>query len=265
MQQRPQRGAGAELVNAVLPAFAPGWAVFLDIDGTLLEHVERPDAVRADPALGTLLGALAAASGGALALISGRPVGELDGLFTPLRLAVAGQHGVERRDAAGKLHRHAFPQEPLRRAARELAAFAAGHAGLLLEDKGHSLALHFRLAPSLSGAAHDAVNRALAALGPEFEMQSGKLVFELKPGGRDKGVAIEEFMAEAPFAGRVPLFVGDDATDERGFALVNRLGGHSIKVGPGSSIARWRLADAAAVREWLSAYVADLEARASKR
>jgi len=265
MQHRQRHDVGVERTNAVLPAFAPGWAIFLDIDGTLFEHVERPDAVRADPALGKLLAELTETSRGALALISGRPVAELDALFAPLRLAVAGQHGIERRDAGGNLHRHAFPQEPLRRAARELGVFASRHAGLLLEDKGHSLALHYRLAPALAGAARDAVSSALAALGPGFEMQAGKLVFEVKPGGRDKGMAIEEFMAEAPFAGHLPVFVGDDATDEHGFAIVNRIGGHSVKVGPGASIARWRLADAAAVRRWLDAYVAYAGARVDSR
>jgi trehalose 6-phosphate phosphatase len=255
MQRQQQQAGIAGTTDTGIPAFARGWAMFLDIDGTLLEHVERPDAVRADAALGKLLAALEEVTGGAIALISGRPVAVLDTLFAPLRLPAAGQHGIERRDARGTVHRHMFPLEPLRNAARQLGEFAAGHAGLLLEDKGHSLALHYRLAPELAAVAREAVTRALALLGPKFELQSGKLVFEIKPGGRDKGTAIEEFMAEAPFAGRLPVFVGDDATDEYGFAIVNRAGGHSIKVGPGVSIARWRLADAAAVRRWLDAYV----------
>jgi trehalose 6-phosphate phosphatase len=262
MQHPLQQPATAD---SRLPEFTPGWAIFLDIDGTLLEHVERPDAVHADAALGTLLIALRDVAGGALALISGRPVATLDALFAPLRLAVAGQHGIERRSADGKLHRHAFALEPLRRAARQLGEFAARHAGLLLEDKGCSLALHFRLAPQLAGAAREAVAEALATLGAGFEIQDGKMVFELKPGGRDKGKAIEEFMAEAPFAGRLPVFIGDDTTDEYGFAIVNRIGGHSIKVGPGPSSARWRLADAAAVREWLGAYVSFTASRAGSR
>jgi len=264
MQHQLQQPASTGAADKRLPAFAPGWAIFLDIDGTLLEHVERPDAIRADAALSKLLIALQEVAGGALALISGRPVAELDVLFAPLRLAVAGQHGIERRDADGKLHRHAFALEPLRRAARQLGEFAARHAGLLLEDKGCSLALHFRLAPQLAGAAREAVAEVLATLGPGFEIQDGKMVFELKPGGRDKGTAIEEFMAEAPFAGRLPVFVGDDTTDEYGFAIVNRVGGHSIKVGPGPSSARWRIADAAAVREWLGALVST-ELRAGSR
>jgi trehalose 6-phosphate phosphatase len=261
LQQPDSTGAA----NQSLPGFSADWAIFLDIDGTLLEHVERPDAVRADAALGALLATLHKATGGALALISGRPVATLDALFAPLSLAVAGQHGIERRDADSRLHRHAFPLEPLRRAARQLGDFAARHAGLLLEDKGHSLALHYRLAPQLAGAARDAVAEVLATLGPDFEMQSGKLVLEIKPGGRDKGTAIQEFMAEAPFAGRLPVFVGDDTSDEYGFAIVNRTGGHSIKVGPGSSSARWRLADAAAVRAWLGAYAGYAASRAGRR
>jgi trehalose 6-phosphate phosphatase len=256
MQRQQQHLQDAELPQTTLPAYSPGWAVFLDIDGTLLEHVERPDAVRADAALGRLLVGLAEATGGALALISGRPVAELDALFAPLRLPVAGQHGVERRDAHGTVHRHEFSLGPLRRAALELAEFAARRPGLLLEDKELSLALHYRLAPEHAESAREAVNRALVALGPGFEMQSGKLVFEIKPGGRDKGTAIEEFLAEAPFAGRLPVFIGDDATDEYGFAIVNRRGGHSIKVGPGVTIARWRVSGAEAVRRWLDAYVA---------
>lgn len=262
MQHQLQQPGSTGSADSRLPAFSLDWAVFLDIDGTLLEHVERPDAVRADAALGKLLVELQEATGGALALISGRPIAVLDVLFAPLRLAVAGQHGIERRGPDRIVHRHTFPLEPLRRATRQLGEFAARHAGLLLEDKGHSLALHFRLAPELAGAAREAVANALSTLGPDFEMQAGKLVFEIKPGGRDKGTAIEAFMAEAPFAGRLPVFVGDDASDEYGFANVNRMGGHTIKVGSGPSTARWRVADAAAVREWLGAFVSYVAAHA---
>ena len=262
MQHHLQQAESTGSADSRVPAFSPDWAIFLDIDGTLLEHVERPDAVRPDPALSKLLIELHEATGGALALISGRPVAELDALFAPLRFPTAGQHGIERRDADRKVHQHTFPVEPLRRAARQLGEFAARHAGLLLEDKGHSLALHFRLAPELAGIAREALANALATLGPEFEMQAGKLVFEIKPGGRDKGTAIEEFMAEVPFAGRLPVFVGDDTSDEYGFANVNRMGGHTIKVGPGPSTARWRVADAAAVRKWLGAFVSYVASRA---
>jgi len=234
-----------------LPTAPESWAMFLDVDGTLLEHAERPDAVRVDASLGALLARLERATGGALALISGRAVADLDALFAPLELAAAGQHGLERRDASGRLHLHPFPVPALRRAAARLAEFAARHAGIFFEDKGRNLALHYRQAPQLAETVRGAASAVAAELGAEFELQAGKLVIEIKPGGRDKGLAIEEFMREPPFRGRTPVFVGDDLTDEFGFGVINKLGGHSIKVGIGPSCARWRLAGAAEVRDWL--------------
>lgn len=232
----------------------PGrWAFFLDVDGTLLEHVERPDAVRADASVIQLIAGLRAATGGAVALISGRPVAFIDLIFTPLRLPVAGLHGIERRDALGRLHNHhAQAGEPLRLAAGRIADRASRHAGLLFEDKGRSLALHYRQAPQLESVAHEIAAAAAVELGKGFELLRGKMVIEIKPGGRDKGAAIEDFLGEAPFRGLIPAFVGDDVTDEYGFSVVNRLGGHSVKVGAGKTAARWRLADTAAVRDWLA-------------
>jgi trehalose 6-phosphate phosphatase len=235
-----------------LPAFAADWALFLDIDGTLLDHAERPDAARPGAAEIQLLDGLRRAAQGALALISGRSVTDIDAMFAPLALPVAGQHGIERRDAQGGVHRHAFPSQVLRGVAARIGEFAARHVGLLFEDKGHNLALHYRLAPQLEGAAQAALGEAAAQLGAGFELLRGKMVVELKPSGRDKGSAIEDFMREAPFAGRRPVFVGDDQTDEFGFGVVNRLGGHAVKVGPGPTVARHRIADAAAVRAWLA-------------
>ncbi|MFZ1908346.1 MAG: trehalose-phosphatase, partial [Burkholderiales bacterium] len=156
----------------------------------------------------------------------------------------------------GRMHRHDFSEAPVRQAAMRLAAFAAGHPGLLLEDKGYSLALHYRLAPQLEGEARALVGEVLAELGAGFELQRGKMVLELRPGGRDKGSAIAEFMAEAPFRSRTPVFIGDDLTDELGFGVVNGMGGISIKVGEGPSQARWRIADAQEVRAWLGEWAA---------
>jgi trehalose 6-phosphate phosphatase len=239
-----------------LPAYSADWALFLDVDGTLLEHAARPDAVRPGAAELELLGALQHAAHGALALISGRAVADLDAMFAPLRLPAAGQHGVERRDFQGAVHRGATPPAALRRVAARLGEFAARHQGLLFEDKGHNLALHYRLAPQLAAAVRAALGEAAAQLGAGFELLHGKMVVELKPSGRDKGSAIEEFMREAPFAGRRPVFVGDDHTDEFGFGVVNRLGGESVKVGAGETAARWRIADAGAVRAWLGGWAA---------
>lgn len=235
------------------PTLAGRVAVFLDVDGTLVPHEARPDDVAIDGPLRALLERLREATAGALALISGRSMADIDRLFSPARFALAGQHGAERRSVDGTLHFHAPFSSRLREVSAALQRFVNGHPGLLLEEKGASLALHYRAVPALAAAAEDEMRRSLEALGDGFELQGGKFVFEVKPGGRDKGTAIAEFMAEAPFAGRRPVFVGDDLTDEFGFALVNRLGGDSVKVGAGPTAARWRLDDAEAVRQWLAA------------
>lgn len=238
--------------SASPPPLRPEWAFFLDLDGTLFEIRATPQAVRRAQEEVALVWRLNEAAGGALALISGRAIAKIDELFAPHRLAAAGQHGAERRDARGALHRIELPEEKMRHAAAAIRAFAARHEGLIFEHKGLSMALHYRLAPQLAEAAQAAVREAAAALGGAVEVQRGKMVAELKPAGYDKGSAIGEFMREAPFAGRVPLFIGDDATDEHGFEVVNRLGGHSVKVGEGPSAARWRMEAPAAVRAWLA-------------
>jgi trehalose 6-phosphate phosphatase len=238
-----------------LPPFQPGWALFLDVDGTLLDIAERPDQVDTHKVDCALVEGLQRAAGGALALISGRSLAQLDVMFAPLRLPAAGQHGYERRDVRGERHRHRFPVDSLRPAKDALRAFAGRHAGLVFEDKGASVALHYRLAPQLEQAALDAVREVSAPLGDAVQVQGGKMVWELKPAGADKGTAIEEFMGEPPFAGRTPVFLGDDVTDEHGFRVVNRLGGHSIKVGEGESAARFRLSSPAAARDWLRGWL----------
>lgn len=234
-----------------LPPLQPGWALFLDVDGTLLEIAEHPDLVDTHAVDCALVEGLQRAARGALALISGRSLAQLDAMFAPLTLAAAGQHGYERRDVQGRRHRHRFPVEILAAPKQTLSAFAARHAGLVLEDKGASVALHYRLAPALRDASLEAMREAAAPLAGKVQIQAGKMVWELKPAGADKGSAIEEFMREPPFAGRTPVFLGDDVTDEYGFRVVNRLGGHSIKVGDGATEARWFLESPAAARAWL--------------
>ncbi|MBL8380652.1 MAG: trehalose-phosphatase [Burkholderiales bacterium] len=243
-----------------LPPYARDWCYFLDVDGTLLDIAATPDAVRVDPALTKLLAALRHAAGDAVALISGRALSDLDRLFGAAAPIAAGQHGAERRDGVGRVHRHVGRRELLRTVVTRLAAFAARHPGVVFEDKGASLALHVRGAPHAAGAARDAVAAGLRLLGGVYEMQVGKMVFEIKLTGYDKGSAIEDYMQEAPFTGRVPVFVGDDLTDEYGFCMVNALGGLSLKVGPGRSEARHRLADAPAVRAWLAGWVDNITA-----
>ena len=238
-----------------MPPFERNWALFLDLDGTLLDIAETPEEVDPGQDEILLLGKLLRGTAGALALISGRALARIDQLFSPLVLPAAWQHGAERRDAQGRRHRHRFPVQSLRPAAGGIRSFAARHQGLVFEDKGASVALHYRLAPKLAEAALRAVREAAEPLGDAVEVQGGKMVVELKPAGCDKGKAIAQFMQEAPFAGREPVFIGDDATDEYGFRVVNAMGGHTIKVGEGPSVARWRLENPASTRAWLQAWL----------
>ena len=239
-----------------LPPFRGDYAFFLDLDGTLLDIAETPAAVYTEREELALIEKLRDAAGGAVALVSGRTLASIDEIFAPLRYAAAGQHGFERRDAQGNVHRDSsFPVDELQQAVVPVREFADAHRGLVFEDKGHSVALHFRLAPQFREEAWAAARQAAAKLGPIVEVQGGKMVVELKPAGRDKGRAIEDFMREPPFAGRIPVFIGDDITDEHGFRIVNDLGGHSIKVGVGSTAARWRLPHAPGVRAWLKQWI----------
>lgn len=237
---------------AALPAPRPEWAYFFDIDGTLVDLADSPRARRLDTPLRQLVDRLYHATGGAVALISGRAIADIDEILPGIPFPAAGQHGTERRDAAGRISHHASPSQELERARRELTRAVARHSGLVLEDKGLSIALHYRRAPRLGGYAHRLVRSLLTAADSVYTIQTGKRIVELKPAGRDKGVAVVEFMGEEPFRGRTPVFVGDDVTDEYGFATVNRLHGHSVKVGPGRTAARWHLRDVRAVQAWLA-------------
>lgn len=232
------------------PAPRCDWAYFFDVDGTLVDFADTPAGVRVSEALRDLLQELHQCAGGAVALISGRPIVEIDALFPSVRLPVAGQHGAERRGATGQATRHT-PAQDLTTARHRLAEAIHDKPGLLLEDKGLSLALHYRRIPNLAGFVHQTMAALLADLEGEYCLQQGKSVLELKPAGKDKGRALLEFMGEPPFAGRTPVFVGDDASDEFGFATVNELGGHSIKVGAGDTVAHWRLESVNAVQRWL--------------
>jgi trehalose 6-phosphate phosphatase len=236
---------------ALLPEWRDDWALFLDVDGTLLEIAATPAAVCVPERAVQVLVALKQRLSGAVALVSGRNIAELDRLFVPLKLAAAGVHGAERRDAAGHVKRH-DDTDALAPARRLLADWCAGHSGALLEDKGTALALHYRVAPELESPARRAVADALATLAPGFHLQEGKKVLEIKADSASKGHAIEAFMREPPFQGRVPVFVGDDLTDEDGFAVVNDRGGHSIAVGRDRRThARFRLAGERDVLDWL--------------
>lgn len=232
------------------PSPSPAWAYFLDIDGTLVELAGSPAQVLIDPALRRVMARLHERTGGAVALITGRSLAEVNRLFPMGSIAVAAQHGMERRSAAGRISRPTRSTR-LTNARRELAALAARHPGLLLEDKGLSLALHYRGAPRLASYVHRVARAVAAPLGPTYCVQRGKRVIEIRLAGADKGTAIVAFLAEPCFRGRTPVFLGDDRTDEHGFAMVNRLGGYSVKIGPGRTVAQWRLPTVASVRDWL--------------
>lgn len=228
-----------------------GCAYFLDIDGTLIDFADAPARVRLDRALSGLVEALYRSSRGAVALISGRSLADVDRLFPARHLPAAGQHGLERRSAGGRVSRHPGPSRSLDGARRVLVGVVGRHPRLLLEDKGLSLALHYRRAPGLAGFAHRVMRSLQMTLGDRYCVHRGKRVVELALAGRDKGAAIGSFMREAPFRGRTPVFIGDDVTDEYGFAMVNRLGGYAVKVGPGLTAAGWRLPNVRAVLGWL--------------
>ena len=227
------------------------WAYFFDIDGTLVDFADPPTAVQVSDDVRRLLERLYECAGGAVALMSGRSITQVDRLFPTVRMPVAGQHGVERRNAAGVHSQHTSPTERFDQARRQLTALIADKPGLLLEDKGVSLALHYRRVPELADFAQRTMREALPQFDGQYTLQLGKSVVEMKPVGKDKGLAVLEFLEEPPFAGRTPVFVGDDETDEYGFQVVNRVGGYSIKVGAGVTAARWRLPDVDAVRQWL--------------
>ena len=235
------------------PRVSAGDALFLDLDGTLVEIAPTPDAVRPARRLPQILEHLSRRLGSALAIVSGRPISEIDRILAPLALPAAGLHGLERRSTDGT-HRPPPALPRLCELRTALQDFAAAHPGLLLEDKGAALALHYRARPELGAAAAAAVETALGRPCGGIVVQQGKAVIELRPDGADKGRAVAAFMSEPPFAGRRPVFAGDDKTDEAAFRAVRARGGVAVRVGgEGATAAEWSLADVAAVHAWLAA------------
>jgi trehalose 6-phosphate phosphatase len=226
-------------------------ALFLDVDGTLLEIAPEPGAVHVPARLRRSLERLQSATGGALALVSGRALDQIDRLFAPLRLSAAGLHGLERRNLGFKIERATPDPTALECARRRLAAFAAANDGVLLENKGLTLALHYRKAAELADAAAAAAGAAVAESRGALVLLHGKMVCELKPPGVDKGRAIAAFLKEPPFAGRVPVFAGDDLTDEAGFVTINQHSGVSIRIGGPPTAATYRLPSVRALHAWL--------------
>lgn len=245
--------------NSTLPSLSGGlYAFFFDVDGTLATIESQPELVSIPAPVRQHLQQISNLSQGALALVSGRPIAQLDALVAPLEASAAGVHGAERRDASGRVHRHTLPADIAQTLHIELQQTLDQWPGTLLEVKGMAFALHYRNAPDYENAIMQLAEDAVARF-PVLALQPGKCVVELKPVGIDKGAAVREFMQEAPFIGRIPVFVGDDLTDEKGFLAVNAMQGISVKVGEGTSHARYRLSSVDAVWHWLSQLLLQLE------
>ena len=233
-------------------------AFFLDFDGTLVEFADRPDTISLAERTRDILTRLAAVTDGAVAIITGREIADLDRFLVPLRLPAAGIHGLTRRGPLGDSHAAPLDEHFLRHAEYLLAPLVLAEPGLLLERKSNAVALHYRKRPDLEDACR-AVMEHLAALCPGIQITPGKMVFEAKPNRADKGTAIVDFLKEPPFAGRLPVVAGDDVTDEDAFAAVNALDGITIKIGTGVTLAHHAAPDTAAFLDWLHATALALE------
>ncbi|MBM7122623.1 trehalose-phosphatase [Dyella kyungheensis] len=234
-----------------LPGVDDRWALFLDVDGTLLDFADHPDHVYVDSRLSELIEDLYGTLDGALALVSGRSLDDLDDLFSHPPWAMAGLHGLELRGVDGR-YRGVHIGASRRSLVRDIAGTIAGEfPGVLVEDKGMAVALHCRTSPQLFERLRERVREVLPSLAG-YEMQPGNMVIELKPEGMDKGSAVANLMSAWPFRGRVPVYVGDDLTDEHGFSTANLQSGLSIRVGSREpSLARYSLSEPAAARAWL--------------
>ncbi|SJZ79341.1 trehalose-phosphatase [Consotaella salsifontis] len=227
-------------------------ALFLDFDGTLVGLIDDPQAVRIEPAAFDRLVELQKQLNGALAIVSGRKIADLDRFLSPMRFAAVGVHGLERRPQPGaEVRRLMQPSalDPIRDALRE---GLEREPRLKLEDKGMALVLHYRTAPDLESEARRLMREA-AADRDDMVTMNGDHIVEVHPAGMDKGRAVADLMTEPPFAGRRPIYAGDDVTDEFALAYVREAGGISVKIGRAESCAEYRLENVAAVHAWLGA------------
>jgi trehalose 6-phosphate phosphatase len=237
-------------------------ALFLDFDGTLVAIADRPDEVQLDLSTRKALMHLDTLLGGAIAIITGREIAAVDRFLDPLRLSIAGVHGLTRRDALGQMHRPAVDGGFTSAIENALYPLLQKHPALFLEYKYGAVALHYRSHPELEQACIALMETAVDAL-PGVELKRGKMVVEAKAVGGNKGAAIADYLNEKPFAGRRAVFAGDDVTDEDAFVLVNARDGVSIKVGPGETNATYRAAGTGEFLEWLRQLPGKLEGQSA--
>jgi trehalose 6-phosphate phosphatase len=246
--QRPSKWAARELARRL-----DEFAILLDIDGTLLDLAPTPREVWVPPGLATTLNRLLDRTAGALALVSGRSLNDIDLIFAPEQFPAVGGHGAEMR-ISGDSEAVATWAAPMdKELKRRLAAIARLSPGILLEDKGYSLALHYRLAPHAEKAIYEAVSLIRADL-PDapIEVMPGKCVCEIKHSGFNKASGVRELMSHEPFKGRHPIFIGDDVTDESVFAIMPELGGVAFSVGRRAQGVAHHFDEPRDVREWLA-------------
>ena len=234
------------------------FALFLDFDGTLVAIADRPDEVQLDLSTRKALMRLDTLLGGAVAIITGREIAAVDRFLDPLRLSIAGVHGLTRRDAQGHMHRPRIDRGFVAAIEQALWPLLQKHPALFLEYKYGAVALHYRSHPELERACIALMETAVDELSG-VELKRGKMVVEAKAVGGNKGAAIADYLNEKPFAGRRAVFAGDDITDEDAFLLVNARDGVSIKVGPGETNATYRATGIGEFLEWLRQLPAKLE------
>jgi trehalose 6-phosphate phosphatase len=236
----------------VLPRLrhASAYSFFFDFDGTLTEIAETPTAVVVEERVRQALEILIDVTGGAVAIVTGREIESIDQLLAPLKLPVAGVHGYERRNGGAIVSAPAAEESAARAVGKVLTSFESHNPGLLLEKKRGALALHYRLRPELESLCLSLVEDLASRLN-DVVLTRGKMVVEMRLHTATKGTAIKDFLQEKPFAGRVPVFAGDDVTDEDAFVAVNEMNGISVKVGPGATAAHARAGSVAEFVAWL--------------
>jgi trehalose 6-phosphate phosphatase len=236
-----------------VPVFArlERYALFLDIDGTLSDIAPSPEVAFVDFATVEVIHRLYDELGGALAVISGRQLSDIDWLIGRSAQNAAGSHGAELRKAGQRLNGSAAPVIDIDAMATLILERFSNAPGLRIERKPFSVALHYRANPALAGAVEDFVDQLVVGYADVTKLK-GKMIVEIVPAEVNKGRAVTTFMSYEPFLGRIPIFAGDDATDEHGFEAVNALQGISIKIGHGPTCARYRFNDAAQFRQWLT-------------